>query len=265
MFLEKMKTCKHYQLLAPVFLGIATPASGTLIAYYDMEQASSPLVDQVGGETAAAADSGHQYGLAGPAGFGNSVGLTENGSWQLNATDSAPLNALLNDFTVAAWVYLDSSITKTGVNTTNNRVIGDDVAWDGDAWSFGVRDGALLFTKNGVIDAFSSGGTTVPSDEWVHLAASVSSTSGITFYLNGAVDGTNPNTANNNAGDDVFGIGRSYGAGEGQYFAGQLDEVRVYDSVLTDSEVATLAVPEPSTGFLAALAGLAFGLKRRRS
>lgn len=251
-------------LLIPVFLGTTAPGSGTLIAHYNMEQSSSPLVDQVGGELATAVDTGHQYNVAGPAGFGNAVGLTENGAWQLNATDSAPLNALLNDFTVASWIYLDSSLTKTGANANNYRVIGDDVAWDGDAWSFGVRDGSLLFTKNGVVDAFSSGGASVPSDEWVHVAATISSTEGITFYLNGVVDGTNADARNNIAGDDVFGLGRSYGNGEGQYLAGRMDEVRVYDRVLTDSEVAGLAIPEPSTGILVTLAALTFALRRRR-
>jgi hypothetical protein len=260
-----MKSSTFRHLLTPALLGIAAPASGTLIAHYPMEGSSSPLVDQVGGAQAGAVDAGHQYSLPGPAGFGNAVGLNDNGSWQLNASDSAPLNALLNDFSVSAWVYLDSSITKTGSNSNNFRVIGDDVAWDGDAWSFGVRDGSLLFTKNGVVDAFSSGGATVPNDEWVHIAASLSSTSGITFYLNGAVDGTNANTANNNPGDDLFGIGRSYGNGEGQYLAGRMDDVRVYDRVLTGSEVASLTIPEASTGLLVALAGLALGLQRRRS
>lgn len=244
--------------------GLVGQAPASLIAYYNMEQGSSPIVDQVGGELASAVDGGHQYGVAGPTGFGDAVGLNANGSWQLSVTDSGQLNALANDFSVAAWVFIDSSITKTGLNTNNYRIIGDDAAWDGDAWSFGVRGGTLLFTKNGVVDAFSSGGSSVPTDQWVHVAATVSSASGITFYLNGVVDGTNGNTTNNNLGDDVFGIGRSYGSGEGQYLAGSLDEVRVYDRVLSSIEVAALTVPEPSTGILALMAGLSLGLRRSR-
>lgn len=251
----------------PLILGLAgliSQAPAALISHFNMEQASSPLVDQVGGELATAVDSGHQYGVPGPS--GNAVGLNANGSWQLSLADSAPLNALQNNFTVTAWIYIDSSITKTGGNSNNYRVIGDDVAWDGDAWSFGVRDNTLLFTKNGVVDAFSNGGATVPSDQWVHIAATITSTSGLTFYLNGSVDGTNGNTANNNVGDDIFGIGRSYGNGEGQYLAGALDEVRVYDNVLSEAEIAALAsIPEPSTGILIGLAALATGLRRRRS
>jgi hypothetical protein len=97
------------------------------------------------------------------------------------------------------------------------------------------------------------------------VAATVSSAAGITFYLNGAVDGTNGNTTNNNLGDDVFGIGRSYGSGEGQYLAGSLDEVRVYDRVLSSNEVAALTIPEPTSGILTAVAGLGLGLRRRRA
>jgi hypothetical protein len=254
--------------ISPIILSLAAvagQASGALITHYTMEETSSPIIDQIGGGVATAVDTGHQYGVAGPAGFGNAAGLNTNGSWQLSPTDSAQLSALTNDFTVAAWIYIDSSITKAGANSNNNRIIGDDVAWDGDAWSFGVRDNALLLTKNGVVDAFSSGGASVPNDQWVHVAVTASSANGLNFYLNGALDGTNGNTANNNVGDDIFAIGRSYGIGEGQYFAGSLDEIRVYDSVLSGAEISALAVPEPSTGLLAALAGLALGLRRSRS
>jgi len=111
------------------------------IAHYNMEQAASPLIGQVGGETAVEGGSGHIYGISGPAGWGNAVGLNANGSWQLDATESAELNDLLNDFTVAAWVYNDSSIAKSGAGAHIDRIIGDDVAWDGDAWSFGVKNG----------------------------------------------------------------------------------------------------------------------------
>lgn len=237
-------------------------AHGEMIVHYNMEDSASPLTDQVGGETADAVDAGQVYGVAGPSGFGNAVGLTGNGAWQLDVDESAELNNLTNDFTVAAWVNLDSSLlaTKEGPNANNNRIIGDDVAWDGDAWSFGVRNGTLIFTKNGIVDAHSS--VAVAADQWVHVAAVVSSTAGIDFYLDGALAGNHGNTANNNVGDDLFGIGRSYGNGEAQWFAGNLDEIRVYDEILDADAIALLAVPEPVTLTLFALGGIL--IRKRR-
>ncbi len=220
-------------------VAIAGSVQAGLIAHYNMEESAGPITDQVGGETAEQVDSGHIYSVAGPNGWGKAVGLDANGAWQLDATESAELWNLTNDFSVAAWVYLDSSIAKTGTFNDNDRIIGDDVAWDGDAWSFGIRGGVILFTKNGVIDAMS--GVAVPTDRWVHLAAVLSSAVGIEFYLDGVLVNTNDNKSNCNVGDDIFGIGRSYGIGQEQWFPGSIDEVRVYDEVLTDAEIKELA------------------------
>lgn len=251
-------------------LGMVGSSQASLVAYYSMEDSGSPLTDQVGGQTASAVDVGQSYGVSGPAGFGNAVSLSGNGSWQLSVADSAEIN-LANNFTVAGWVNIDSALVKTGANSLNNRILGDDSAWDGDGWSFGVTNGIMRFTRNGVVDADDPTATAVPSDQWVHIAATPTST-GINFYLNGVLTGTHASGADNNTGlgnngvADPYAIGRAYGNGEGQYFGGMIDEIRVYDNVLTQPEIAALAaVPEPSTGMLIGLVGLATGLRRRRS
>lgn len=262
---------KKKQLILSIFFTCATgQAPAALIFHYDMEETTSPLINQSGGEEAIAVGSGHQYGIPGPAGWGNAVGLNDNGSWQLSPTDSVKLD-LANNFTVAGWIYIDSAIVKTGLNTNNHRLIGDDAAWDRDGWAFGVTDGIMRFTRNGITDANDPSAAPVPTDEWVHIAATPTS-SGINFYLNGLLTGTNPNGSNNFTGlgnngvRDPFAIGRSYGDGEAQWFAGALDEIRVYDTVLTQSEIANLAttIPEPSSSLLIALFGLTVALRHRR-
>lgn len=256
-----------------VALALIVPcAQATLVAHYNMEQPGSPLVDQAGGQMAPAVDAGQQYGLPGPAGFGSAAGLNGSGAWQLSLADTVEVN-LANDYSVASWVYLDSGIltAKTGLNANNNRIIGDDAAWDADGWSFGIRDDKLLMTKNGIVDAHEPTGTLVPRDQWVHVAATVSSTVGTSFYINGAPTGVQGNTADNNTGvgnngvQDPYSVGRSYGNGEEQWFGGRLDEVRVYDTVLNQSEIAALMIPEPSTFALIGLMGLALILRRRHA
>jgi hypothetical protein len=261
------------QLIAISLGAVSTVASqASLVAHYNMEQGSTPLVDQAGGQTADALGSGHSYAVGGPAGFGTAVALTGNGSWQISAANSQELN-LANNFTVASWIYLDSATIagKTGTNNLLNRIIGDDAAWDADGWSFGVfNDGRVRFTKNGVIDADIGTVGAVSTNTWVHLAATISSTTGTTVYVNGAPIGSNANLANLNTGLgnngvlDPFAIGRSYGGAEAQWFAGRLDEVRVYDTVLSQSEIQGLMVPEPSAALLASLASLGFAFRRRR-
>ena len=240
------------------------------IAHFSMDESSSPLTDSIAGVTAESVDAGHNYGQAGI--LGSAVSLSDNGSWQLDAAESAALRGLANDFTVAGWIRLDSATmaTKSGTNTQLNRFIGDDSAWDADGWAFGVfDDGRVRFTKNGVVD-LDTASSHVALDSWVHLAATVSSTAGVDVYVDGAVVENFANTADTNTGlgnngvEDPYAIGRAYGNGEAQWFAGSIDEVRVYDTVLSGAAIAELAsVPEPSglALFLFGLVGM--GLRRR--
>ena len=230
---------------------------GQLFTYFSMEESDSPLVDFASGSTAEEVDEGHLYGEPGPAGFGNAVGLAANGSWQFDLPESQVFNIVANDFSVAAWVYLDSdilAIKDDGPNSALNRIFGDDVAWDADGWSFGVwNDGRIRFTKNGITDS-DTAGSWVDIDEWSHIAATVSSTDGITIYHNGQVAQSWPDrTPNlnqwpgNNGEEDIWGVGRTYGNGESQWFAGFIDELRVYANVLSQEEVAALMIP-PTVG-----------------
>ena len=193
---------------------------------------------------------GHVYGVTGPTSpdgnsFGDAIRLTGNGAWQLSPEDSADLRGLSNNFTVSAWIYIDSTIDKAaaGGDPNRHRIIGDDDAADGDGWSFGVDSGQLVFAKIGIA-YITANGTGVPSDQWVHVAATVSATSGVTFYVNGQVDDTSPNTTNINTGngtngaDDPYAIGRSHGGN--WWFGGTLDEVCVYKGALAQAEIQNL-------------------------
>jgi hypothetical protein len=233
-----------------------------------MEETTTPLIDQAGGQVANAVNTGQQYSVSGPVGFGNAVGLTANGAWQLSAAESAELGSLVNNFTVASWVYIETGRYGKGTagNARFDRIIGDDVAWDGDGWAFGVQsfDGHMVFTKNGVADVYQPGAVTVPVGQWVHLAATVSSTAGVTFFVNGNAEGNANHTANGNVGDDAYGVGRAYGIGDSQWFPGRLDEVYVYNTVLSQSEIQASMIPEPSTALLGGLGLLALARRRRR-
>ena len=261
---------------AAVLACVAPMAFGqNLLMHFTMDEAESPLVDVQSGLIANAVDSGHLYLRPGPPGLGTSVALNANGSWQFSLTDSTVFNVLLNDFSVTSWVYLDSMTVagKTGPISSLHQIIGDDVAWDADGWSFGVwSDGRVRFTKNGIVDLDTSASHVV-QDSWAHLAATVSSNDGITIYVDGVAVQTFGNTASvnpwpgNNGQDDVYGIGRSNGNGEARWFAGRIDDVRFYDGVLSADQVAALIVPEPSTFALAALGLLSLGFvawRRRR-
>ena len=85
--------------------------------------------------------------------------------------------------------------------------------------------------------------TVVPAnDTWYHVAITVDrlSTTGVAFYLNGALQGTANPTARSGSLATIhalrFGT-RSPNLGGGAYFNGRIDELSLYNRVLTQSEI----------------------------
>ena len=253
---SKTKVLAVFAVASSLLLS-AAPAA--LVMHFDMEQGSSPIIDLASGMTAEAVDEGHLYSLEGPEGFGLAIGLEDNGAWRLDEDESKLFREFANDFSVAAWIYLDSETLEykeelAEANFGLNRFFGDDIDWDADGWGMGVwNDGRVRFTKNGVVD-LDTDDFWVEPDEWHHVAATISSEDGVTIYVNGEtaqvfddIADLNNGTGNNGE-DDVYGIGRTYDFGQGQWVGGRFDEIRVYDHVLTEDEVGQLLTPGGGNG-----------------
>jgi hypothetical protein len=121
------------------------------------------------------------------------------------------------------------------------------------------RPSGHLFTTG---DLFSNGTAAVPLNAWTHLAMSWDGTTQ-RLYVNGnlvasrAVAGTLPNSA---------GVLRFGGNGVwSEWFAGRLDEIRIYDRALTQTELQTdMTKPVTASGFAAAQRA-ALGRSARRA
>jgi len=246
--------------LSGLFACVLAPTAlhGGLVAHYHCEEAATPLVDQSGGETAAEAGTGHLYQQASaPAGtygaitltgsLGKAVGIegAANGSWNLSPADSAELGNLVNNFTVMSWVYIPPG----SIGDDWARTIGDDVPFDSDAWNLGVRNkvgitNAVAFVSNGIRSYYSPNGTVVEG-AWQHIAATKSATTGVTLFHNGihvAQFSEPQDLAPLNAGNDIFGLGRSNADLDAVVNEGMLmDEVRVHDSVLDAAAIIAAA------------------------
>ena len=246
---ERAETLRRFSFVSATMTFGDMP--GALIAHYNGEETSpGPLVDQVGGQTAAQVGAGHLYQQSSaPAGsygaiklsssLGKAIGIsgTNNGAWDLDAAESAELNRLTNDFTAMAWVFVPAG----GFGTNDiSRAIGDDATWDGDAWVLGVRNkvenvNSISFVGNGVLGWNSPNGTII-NGVWQHIAATKSSTTGVTLYHNGIqVANFADATALGNLirGNDIFGLARANADGTVAINEGMLiDEVRVYTTVL---------------------------------
>ena len=95
----------------------------------------------------------------------------------------------------------------------------------------------LVFYDGGSGGAPSYGSTSLSTGVWYHVAVTRSASRGITLYLNGSPDGTDTRTGSPSTGTLDINIGSDYG---GNYLDGLIDEVAVFNSVLSASDISSI-------------------------
>lgn len=148
-----------------------------------------------------------------------------------------------SNVTIMAWVLSDSG------NSTNMTIAGEDVGcrlWleNGNKPSFTLKTSATTLKT-------ISASTNINYDEWHHITGTFSSTTGImTLYVDGAfitsvnVGATGSTIANSASSNGNFEIGRRSTSSGSEYFKGDIDEVRVFNTVLTDSQIQRMVYQE---------------------
>ena len=188
------------------------------------------------------ADNGHQ--LRGAPHIAVSVSLAQAG-----LSGSTP-------YTMMAWVNFD--------NRTGDNMI------------FGQLDGATLHhgSRNGNVH-FGQWGDDLGPDQgfnfdnqagtWHHVAYVNEANQNQSIYWDGVLIG-GPDGGGSAGGMDLNQPAAIGTANNGGSFAGLLDEVRIYDSAMSASEIQSVMtlVPEPATATFAGLLGLAGLMVRRR-
>ncbi|MEP3837216.1 MAG: LamG-like jellyroll fold domain-containing protein [Algibacter sp.] len=148
----------------------------------------------------------------------------------------------ISNVTIMAWVLSDSG------NTTNMTIAGEDV-------------GCRLWLQNGNKPTFTlktaattlktiSAATNINYDEWHHITGTFSSATGIMkLYVDGVFStsvsvGATGSTIANVASNGNFEIGRRSTGSGSEYFKGDVDEVRVFNTTLTDSQIQRMVYQE---------------------
>lgn len=124
---------------------------------------------------------------------------------------------------------------------------------------------------------FGFGAPGIANDSWVHLVMTADDSvpgNDTKVYLNGAQVWATHNFGHNLANSSLFNTYVGSGDGPDHFFQGLLDDVRIYDGVLTAQQVSFLFqtglinAPEPSSYALWSMLGLGlalFGIRRLRA
>lgn len=151
-----------------------------------------------------------------------------NGSFVFDGTSTyitlglnSSILSYTNNFTTELWYQS---------NTTNPQLFYDRYPSGGYAIE-GYPGNIWKLTKYSIIDVFQG---TVPTDTgWHHVAVSYSNSAGVTLYLDGQVDSISTNTQNLSVASTYATLGKAeYG-----FLNGSISMIRMYNRVLSISEV----------------------------
>jgi len=139
------------------------------------------------------------------------------------------------DGSLEAWIYPTATTSSSPAIVAKGDAtnVGLFWYWNASTLLMGIRFGNTPTTN--------TGGTTVPLNQWSHVAVTWSGGAGnytVTFYVNGVQSGsTVNNTGSWNVTSDSLTIGSSRASFGGKNFYGYIDEVRYWDDVRTLAEI----------------------------
>lgn len=215
-------------LLVP-FTALATELNSTslindanLQAYYRMEGSSVATVGVNGTDTATLTYSA-LYGK-----YGQGVRVDGNTGKIVTSTYN------YKPMTFVAWVYPTT-------DQYNYIISENSTAITEYTWRIDVTTGkqALGITGTALV---GNSNTAVPLNQWSHVAVTYDGSGNFIFYYNGTADGsgTNNQTVTNT---EAIQIGK-YSTNAS--FAGNIDDIAVFNRVLSASEIASLAAAAPA-------------------
>ena len=196
-----------------------------IAAHYPFDELSGTvMLDASGNELHGSYIDGPGLGQPGAAeGTGTSVnfaGLLDRG----RIDDGSPLSGLRGELSIAVWLRPSATV---GLRP----IFGNP-----QSWTFAIRDGDLTFiVEDGAEHSLPA---SLPLNEWSHVAAVFDDRQDVHLYLNGQPLGTLLGNATlNEPGERRFVAGSGV---SGPFYRGHLDDLQVYDSMLSDMEVQVL-------------------------
>jgi len=211
----------------------ATDLTTSLISYWKLDETSGTRADSVGSNNLT--DNNTVTQAVGK--LGNSAQFTIANSEYLSHIDNASLSIGSTDFTISAWVYLDTK--------TSNMVFVSKYGGGGGngeyALYYKLSADAFACSTFPQLDASVTPPGGVQTGQWYFLTCSHNATTHTnTITVNNTW--TNTSAAGTEPSDTIaeFAIGRFQGSGSTMYFNGRVDSVGFWKRILAAGEITTL-------------------------
>jgi Concanavalin A-like lectin/glucanases superfamily len=208
---------------AQIASDMGTPVGGWLSVSYGFNDAAGAIATDTSGHNLHGTVSGAQWTTGR---FGGGLRFNGTSDW-VTIADSSWL-ALTTQMTLEAWVY------PTAAGGWRTILMKQSPGWYTFAlYSDGsIGPGVRVMAQS---DGHASSAAALPLNAWSHLAATYDG-SMLRLFVNGAQVASTAYTGSLSTSTSPLRIGGNSGFGE--YFAGVIDEVRVYGRVLTPAEIA---------------------------
>jgi len=108
-------------------------------------------------------------------------------------------------------------------------------ASSGHAYQFYSTSNKLNYNNGTIVQ--STG--TISTGAWTHVGVTFDGSGGVSFYINGSSAGTATAATTNPTNTQAVDLGRAY---NGNYFNGKMDEVAIFNSVLTSSQISNIYI-----------------------
>jgi len=193
-------------------------ANPNSIAYYKMSSAT----DQIGGNTLT--NSNVNFNTEGKFGF---AGAFNGSNSKLTISNSSFLPQGNNSRSISCWIKTTGG--------SNDGVIGYGNAVNSQAFFIYINNqnklGIYCYYDN------TDGTIAISNNTWNHVVATYDGTN-CKLYVNGVLDFTTAKTLN--TGNGEFRIGGVNWNNGGEFFPGDIDQIRIYDSAISAANVSTL-------------------------
>ena len=233
-------------------LSVSTGAQAALVGHWNLNEAGGTISDSAGPTLTNSSNAvgAGDYSLATvPTGTFGAIPVTAKASTALGTSINIPVT---NSFFMGSPVGSDLNVTNNftvmgwmnPTQTTGSHMLFATGAGGGDGWKMGTSGNQLRFTANGVADVTAA--TTFTANTWQHYAVTVTG-GNVSFFLNGNQTATLPLAGVNASTAASMLLGNNGqappGSSFGENFNGRLDEIKIFDNVLSLAEIRAAAQP----------------------